>query len=150
MGVPQRELSPEEAAEARVQHGLHLQTDELRSAIEEYRRDHHEWPGRGPGTGHARRSSATWLVRHLTMASNEQGEVVPSKEGAYPFGPYLSHGLPTNPINGRADIRVLAPGESPPTTADNESGWIYDTATGSLWLNAAGRLSPSGRAYFDL
>lgn len=150
MGLPDRELSPEEVAEARVHHAMHLEADELRSAIEEYRRDHHQWPGRGPGTGHARRSSETWLVRQLTMASNEMGEVVPSKEAAYPFGPYFTRGLPTNPINGLANILVLASGESLPTSADDESGWIYDPAAGTLWPNATGRLPHSGRAYFDL
>lgn len=150
VGLPDRELSPEEASEARVQHGLHLQVDELRFAIEEYRRDHNQWPGRSPGTGHARRSSETWLVRQLTMASNEMGKVVPSQEQAYPFGPYLTHGLPTNPINGLANIRVLASGESPPTSANDESGWVYDPADGTLWPNATGRLHHSDRAYFDL
>ena len=71
MGLPDRELSPEEVAEARVHHELRLEADELRSAIEKYRRDHHQWPGRGPGTGHARRSSETWLVRQLTMAGRK-------------------------------------------------------------------------------
>ena len=78
------------------------------------------------------------------------GGVVPSKEEAYPFGPYLTHGLPTNPINGLANIRVLASGESSPTSADDESGWVYDPAAGTLWPNAAGHLPYSGRAYFDL
>ena len=150
MGLPDRELSPEEASEARVQHELHLEADELRSAIEEYRRDHNQWPGRGPGAGHAWRSSETWLVRQLTMASNEMGEVVPIQEEAYPFGPYLPHGLPANPINGLADVRVLASGESPPTSADDQSGWVYDASNGTLWPNATGALPHSGRAYFDL
>ena len=150
MGLPNRELTPEEAAEARVRHGLHLEADDLRSAIEEYRRDHHEWPGHDPGTGHVRGSSETWLVRQLTMASNEHGEVVPSPERAYPFGPYLTHGIPVDPINGRADIRVLAPGTPPPTTADDGSGWIYDPTTGALRPNATGELAVSGRRYFDL
>lgn len=148
VGMPDRELTVEEAAAVRALHAIRLSADGLRAAIEEYRRDHDAWPGVPPDGGLDRRGSTVWLERHLTMASNAGGEVVPRAEPGYPYGPYLSGPLPANPANGRNDVRIFAGGGEP--ELDGATGWIYDPSTGSVWVNTVGTVPFADAAYGEL
>lgn len=150
MGVPQREVTPEEAAARQARREVATLVEEFRAALDEYRCDHGLWPGFAPyGLEEYGHASESQLARQLTMASDETGTVVPVGEVDYPYGPYLIE-VPVNPINGLDSIRILARGERMPVEADGQTGWIFDSATGELRLNAQGSPDGSDERYFDL
>lgn len=150
MGVPQREVTPEEAAARQAHRELSTLVQEFRAALEEYRRDHGLWPGFAPyGLEEYGHPTEAQMVRQLTMASDETGTVVPLVEVDYPYGPYVID-IPVNPINQLDSIRILARGERMPTEADGETGWIFDSATGELRLNAQDSPDGSDQRHFDL
>jgi len=152
-GVTERPMTPTQAAAERELFATRFKIEELRAATEEYRRDHGTWPGSVPNVGPPGAmqvpSSPFWLERQLTLASDAGGAVVPRSEPDYPYGPYLLGGLPVNPINALADVRVLAPGEAMPASPDGESGWIYSPTSGEWRANSAGA-SAAGISWFDL
>jgi hypothetical protein len=150
MGVPQREVTPEEAVARQTQRDLTTLVGEFRGALEEYRRDHGLWPGFVPyGNEEYGHPNEAQLERQLTMASDETGTVVPLIEVDYPYGPYMTD-LPTNPINELPSVRILARGEQMPSEADGATGWVFDPATGELRLNATGVPDGTDQPYFDL
>ena len=53
------------------------------------------------------------------------------------FGPYLSE-IPINPFTGKSDVKAApaVPPTSANVTASNAGGWMYDAATGQLWLDS--------------
>ncbi len=133
-GVPHRPLTPEEAALRRGRHAGRMALQELALAIEQYHVDHGQWPGLPPTAGLDREPSTDWLERQLTMASNAAGAVAPVRESDFPFGPYLPGGLPVNPANGLADVRLVVPWSG--HAVDGTTGWSYDAMTGEVWSNA--------------
>ncbi len=153
VGVPDKPMTPAEAADERELFDARFTIEELRAATELYRRDHGTWPGSTPGAGPPGAlqvpAGEFWLERQLTLASDAQGAVVPRSEPTYPYGPYLPEGMPTNPINERSDVRVLGPGESMPASADDTCGWLYSQATGEWRANSVGT-SGSGVLWFEL
>ena len=150
MGIPEREMTPEEAAAARHVHAVEVALGELRAAVAEYRADHGAWPGIEPGEEGSGRGSEAWLQRHLTMASDLEGTVAPGLEERFPYGPYLAYGIPENPANGLSDVRVLAPGERLEDAADGSTGWIYDPISGAVRPNVPGETPEAGLRYLDL
>lgn len=150
MGVPDRDLTPEEAAAARDVHAVRVALAELRAAIADYRHDHDAWPGIEPGAEGLEGGSEAWLERQLTMASDLEGAVAPRPEERFPFGPYLPFGLPENPANGHSDVHLLAPGLDAADAQDGSTGWIYDPTTGEVHPNTPGETPEAGLRYLDL
>ncbi|MHC4844868.1 MAG: hypothetical protein ACYTCU_01765, partial [Planctomycetota bacterium] len=108
----------------------------LRTAIESYRSQHHEFPGR---------DGAETFVSQLTAMTSENGQVGFGPN--FPFGPYVNEGiLPTNPITDTNDVRVVS---SMPTEPSGGEAWIYDWTTGEIHANAPGE-TEAGTSYFDL
>jgi hypothetical protein len=122
----------------------------LRQALASYRIDHGEWPGWEPRPGEGPRPACSeWLVRQLTLPSDETGETAAEPSPVHRFGPYLGGGIPANPVNGLATIRVLGEAEAWPLTADDRTGWIYDARSGVLKMNSQGASEGSRVRYFD-
>jgi hypothetical protein len=112
--------------------------DELRAVIESYRARHGKNPGQGADSG----VDADWFERAYgaSRASRSYDDATTR----------LPDGVPANPINGRSDVRFLAPDEAWPEEADDLSGWLYKPATGELRANCRGRRADSGRAHYAL
>lgn len=134
LAVPGRQLSAEELEDQRVSAQVRLAYGRLRGAIEDYRSDHGRVPGTSPdGSIHTERD----FQRQLMLHTDELGHALPQALESHPFGPYLHGAIPKNPINGRADVRIVN-GRELSTEIDGESGWIYNPITDELSLNAPG------------
>ena len=148
--VPKRALTPEEVAVIRTQRHLWVSVEELRGAIEEFRRDHKDWPGQPPNGGLDRVASERWFVAHLTMASDSEGRIAPRRETDFPHGPYVGPQALRNSVNGLSSIRVLQAGDPQEQVPDGSTGWIFDPTTGELRMNARGTVPGTEVRYFDL
>lgn len=108
-----------------------LQTLEIvRGAVDHYFAEHSRYPGYDPGTGLA---ANQWFVDQLTMFSDEEGDVSRTPTSTHIYGPYLREPFPTNPFNGKSDVRVRA--TSSVTVSKNLTGWIASLDNGEFILN---------------
>ena len=65
----------------------------------------------------------------LTDATNYEGQ--PGKPGnRHPFGPYLTEGIPVNPITGRSYVSQTE--KTPPEAPSGNGGWLYNQQTGQI------------------
>ena len=114
--VPQVSSAVIEAKEAAMLADLR----ELSSAIERYRVDH---------TGQPPDLLSSRGLPQLTSLTNVEGDV--GSGAGFVFGPYLTGGMPVNPLNESRDVyRVNG---SPPANLDKRVGWAYNPATGNIW-----------------
>lgn len=135
MAVPMTGPSPEDRALARKERLCFVAFEKLRTAVEDYHGDHGTWPGQSARSLQSL-APPTFdefsLRQQLELHTDLSGSTLPTDEATHPFGPYLPGGIPTNPLNGRDTIYLLADGESVHSIAANEYGWIYDPRTGVL------------------
>ncbi|MFT7668989.1 MAG: hypothetical protein ACI8X5_001689 [Planctomycetota bacterium] len=135
MAVPMRKSTAREQILAYRARAAVVATGDLRSAIEEYHADHSEWPGQPPSMANSL-GPVTFeelsLRRQLEMNSNSGGSTIPTASTEYHFGPYLPNGIPLNPRNNLASIRVLQEGETFRGIVDGIYGWVYDPRTGEI------------------
>jgi len=132
---------------------LQYQVDYYRGALEDYRAEHHVWPGYGPGRAGAWLHGAPSGVnfkRQMVLWSDEWGNVGQPILGSRELGPYLELGLPKNPINGLESVRLLLESESFPEEADGTTGWYYKPSTGELRPNCKGTSVVSGEPFYSL
>ena len=87
------------------------------------------------------------FLEHMTQASTAEGDVAAPGTDGYVYGPYMTP-FPTNPINGKAGIQMIADDGTLPDSADDSHGWIYQPGTMTLKTDATGA-DQSGKAYFD-
>lgn len=114
--IPEMNLSTQDAKEATLRKNLHV----LRMQIELYKLHHLGLPP----TGLAQ-------LAQLTTPTNAAGALGPAGL-EYPFGPYVSPGIPPNPFTGANTIRRLT---GPALTAASEAadaGYLYRPATGEI------------------
>ena len=102
----------------------------LRSQIQLYKIQHNDQP-----------PSVTTLVQ-ATWIAQMTGQTDATGAAGTDFGPYIQQ-VPINPWNGLQTI-----------TADNTGAWVYDAATGDVWVGTTGAvqdviddLEASGDAY---
>lgn len=146
MAVPNRALDAGALEAQRVELELRVALGELRMAIDDYRRDHGSWPlAEGP---HARTSEATRSAGFADQLELQEGSRRDPTPGSY--RPYLTHGIPPNPLNGSARVRVLDLREDFPAEPSGNCGWIYSPRTGEVRANVSGFLGRSGIRIFDL
>ena len=91
----------------------------LRTQIDRYKLDH---GGRAPVVFEG---SFPQLVR----STNRVGAPGPAGKN-FPCGPYLTAGMPVNPISGSSLVTAI--GEFPPTTSRGTGGWLYHQETGQI------------------
>ena len=128
----------------------------MRSAIDLYRQQHGEYPGRltaapggactaTPGAGAVNTEAA--LIAQLTLYTNASGQACSAQlAGLYPFGPYIQDEvLPTNPITDSAAVAIVFAGDLN-MTAGTGLGWQYDTVSGKFIVNDDS-LDSQGDAY---
>ena len=125
---------------------LQQQLQRVRTAIEFYAFQHDQKnPGEDPDTG---TWSADTLTSQLVLASDIDGDTAAPGSWGYPYGPYLTDGIPENPINGLSTILLVGPGGSF-TSANDSTGWVYWADTGDFRANCSGN-SSDGDPLFEL
>ena len=85
------------------------------------------------------------FVSHMTMSSNVDFDVADTHSAAFPYGPYLRE-IPTNPVNDKNTVQVIADGEPFPTSGDDSDGWIYQPSTMRFAADCSGK-DDQQRAY---
>lgn len=79
----------------------------------------------------------------LTKNTNQSGLI--GSGAAFKFGPYVQNGLPMNPFNNLATVKLDSAASGTPA-ADDAVGYIYRASTGEIW--AANSDTPStGTSY---
>jgi hypothetical protein len=124
----------------------------LRSQIDRYRNQHE---GRPPGTlGGA--DDDIEFAEQLTLPTNETGTRCPApNQGVgnpnYPFGPYISTQLPSNPFNGSRRVKTVTefPASAPGGDSASDPGWVYEISSGRIRLNQSGN-APDGTPFWNL
>ena len=125
---------------------LEQQLQRVRTAVEFYSFQHdQENPGMDPSTASW---SSTIFANQLVLASDLDGYTASAGTTGYPYGPYLSDGIPENPINGLNTVLLVGPGGSF-TNADDSTGWVYWADTGEFRANCTGN-SSDGDPLFEL
>jgi prepilin-type N-terminal cleavage/methylation domain-containing protein len=116
--IPQWAGTTENAAE----NTAHFNVGELRSRVQIYKSEHN---GQLPAN-----------LDLLTVKTNRSG-TTSAGDGPLLYGPYILD-IPDNPLVDSAFARVVkTPGANPPTAAQPNAGWLYDSTTGQVWINHA-------------
>jgi general secretion pathway protein G len=122
-GVPLLEAARHQTQLTVLQENLHT----LRSQIELYQLQHQ---GVAPRVEHG-------TLPQLLQPTNAAG-AIGSYGTKYPFGPYLTSGVPTNPLTGRSIVSLTE--SFPPQAPSDGGGWLYHQATGQIAADVAGYL----------
>lgn len=136
----------------RVERSLCRGLAALRTAVGAYHNEHGAWPGADPEPRTDERRplhTSGWFARQLLSHSDAAGHCTAGVSPSHPFGPYMAE-LPTNPVNGRNDVRVLRPSQAMPELPDGLSAWIYDPLAGELRANCTGTTQQGEVRFFDL
>jgi prepilin-type N-terminal cleavage/methylation domain-containing protein len=121
----------------------------MRNAIELYYHQHtSKYPGIikthkvGAGAAVAHTNVEQAFAYQLTMFSDAFGNTADTKDAAaFPYGPYLKRGIPTNPLPAAgalgAPASVSVGTDTGPLSADGTptTGWKFSSATGQLIAN---------------
>lgn len=132
---------------------LQYQLNNYRSALDEYRADHHVYPGYGygrPGAWLHGELSGVNFKRQMLLWSDEWGNVGQMTPGSKELGPYLETGLLKNPVNGLDTVRLLRDSEPFPSEPTGETGWYFRPSTGELRPNCVGTSTFTGQSYYEL
>lgn len=113
--VPQVEHAIDDAQHSAMLTDLH----ELTTAIERYRLEH---GGQSP-------EIVNNTLPQLIQPTDADGDI--GQGASFGFGPYLTRGIPANPINGSTGVYYSA--VSPPANLESRIGWVYHTETGQIW-----------------
>lgn len=128
--IPQFNSAANESKEAAIASNLAT----VRQAVEMYKVQHDDaFPPAATGAA---------FVDQLVESTDIDGDTTGST-----YGPYIRNGMPNNPDNGLNTVDVTA--DMSAYTADDSTGWVYDTVTGEFKANSTAT-GPSGTAYFDL
>jgi len=118
--------------------------ERARTAVNFYAFQHEEQlPGENGGNWSEQR-----LIDQLRLATDEDGDTAAPGTAGYPYGPYLTDDLGTNPFNDLDTIMVLAPGQNM-FGPDDSTGWVFFAETGDFRANSSGT-DPQGDPIWDL
>ena len=111
----------------------HDRLTELRQAIVAYAADHDGvYPGATDGT-------AGTFISQLTLFTNAAGDVSATRDTAFPYGPYLTEGIPPAPFGAHKHSTAvwIDTIHSPPIIDETiGAGWLYNPHTGEIVINA--------------
>jgi general secretion pathway protein G len=117
----------------------------LRTQIGVFAAQHRDvTPGYPGGDTTAAPTEADFLAQ-MTMFTSEPCATNATKSAVYKFGPYLSK-MPSNPLNGKSTVTVIANGAAVPA-ADDSTGWYYKPQTKEIIANSTGS-DGTGTAYY--
>jgi general secretion pathway protein G len=140
VAIPKFASASQTARESALKDSLRL----LRTQLGVYKSQHSLFPGYPGGDG-SQNPTAAAAADQLLKYTDIAGNTSATASNTYKWGPYINL-LPTNPINGKSDWKILA--ESDPFTPDDSTGWLYQPATGVVKANVTGSDS-AGRAIVD-
>lgn len=142
MALPSLQGMTQDAEET----ALEQQLQRVRTAIDFYTFQHDQaTPGEDPATASW---SATTLSNQLVLASDLDGYTAAAGTAGFPYGPYLTDGIPENPINQMNTVLLVGPGASM-NAADDSTGWVFWADTGDFRANSSGTTS-DGDPIFEL
>ena len=81
---------------------------------------------------------------YMTGCSDSGGNMNPTGRK---YGPYLRE-VPTNPVNDKSTVLIIADGAQFPTGSDDQFGWIYQPSTESFKADSIGA-DEDGKIFFD-
>lgn len=125
---------------------LRLTLAELRAVISDYRADHGVFPGSAADDAH----DPHWFEHEWQKAIERNTRANAAENEARLPDPYDPGGLPPNPINALASVRILSFLDPWPAGPDGSTGWIYQPATGEIRANCLGKAFGSRIPYWDL
>jgi prepilin-type N-terminal cleavage/methylation domain-containing protein len=118
--------------------------ERARTAVNFYAFQHEDQlPGESGGIW-----SAQTFLDQLRLATDENGDTAPVGTPGFPYGPYLTDDLGTNPFNDLSTIMILAPGDAM-DQADDSTGWVFFAETGDFRANASCE-DPNGDPVWEL
>jgi prepilin-type N-terminal cleavage/methylation domain-containing protein len=119
----------------------------IRSALDFFKVQHSDtypgYPTGGSGT-----PTEALFTAQLTLASKKDGSTAAIGTAGYTYGPYLKNGIPANPFNAFATVKIIADGAAFPTAGDDTTGWVYKPQTGEFKANTAAQ-TEDGQDVFD-
>jgi general secretion pathway protein G len=130
IAIPKLSNASQVSRESAMKDDLRL----LRTQIGVYKSQHFLHPGYPGGDGTAT-PTAQASYDQLTKYTDAQGNTSASSSPVYRYGPYITM-LPSNPINGNSDWKILAPGDA--FVTDNTTGWLYQPSSGTIRANSPG------------
>ena len=74
------------------------------------------------------------FVEQMTKFSSETCVINATLTATHKFGPYLT-GMPDNPMNGMATVKVVPNNAAAMPAPDNSTGWIYWPKTQEIIAN---------------
>jgi len=112
----------------------------VRNAISLYYHQHDStYPGAkktdGSGSAVGAADLPAAFEDQLTLYTDADGKTNETVDPAFPYGPYLVKGIPTNPVVGNADVHCVNTGGVPAYDSDQTEGWIYDYVSGQIISN---------------
>jgi general secretion pathway protein G len=119
----------------------------LRMQINVFKGQHRSTAPGYPGGEISSTPTEDAFVEHMTKSTNETCESAAIGTDGYRFGPYLRE-VPTNPINGKSSVDVLADDATIPAEGDNSHGWIYHPASMTILADSPGA-DENGKRYID-
>jgi prepilin-type N-terminal cleavage/methylation domain-containing protein len=114
--IPQVSDSIDDANNSAMLANLYLMT----SAIERYKIDH---------DGLAPDDLSGQTLAQLTSHTDADGNIGTGPD--YPYGPYILHEIPDNPLNHTRAVQEVT--GVPPADLDTRNGWLYYPPTGQVW-----------------
>jgi prepilin-type N-terminal cleavage/methylation domain-containing protein len=130
IAIPKFSNASQVARENSLKDNLRL----MRTQLGVYKTQHGVFPGY-PGGDTDQAPAAAVAVDQLLKYTDTVGNVSAGPTSLYKWGPYLNE-IPKNPINSKADIKILASGDA--FTPDGTTGWLYQPSTGTIKANVVG------------
>lgn len=109
----------------------------IRTQLEVFKSQHNGIPAGYPDGDSSTPPTPTDFVNHMTMNSSAAFALSDQHSEAFPYGPYLRE-MPTNPVNDKNTVRVLADGEPFPDKGQDLDGWIYQPSTMRFAADSSG------------
>ena len=115
--IPQFSDSTKNAKESTIKFNLHT----MRSQIQLYKSQH---------DGDVPTVTTPALLAELTSKTDLAGAI--GTGATHVYGPYIAD-IPVNPFNGLTTVKAATTSAG----ADGTSGWLYNAATGEIWVDYA-------------
>jgi len=144
IAIPQFVSATSDAQEASLQANLAV----MRNAINLYYHQHSgTYPGAkktdGTGTDTVAVDNPAAFTSQLGEYSDGDGATTGTLNRAtHPYGPYLTNGIPPNPVNNLATVLVVTDADAlTATDITDATGWIFSKVTGEIRANETGYLT---------
>lgn len=118
----------------------------IRMQVQVFKSQHYELPPGYPDGDPTAAPMEAAFIAQMTMASKSDCSTAAPGTAGYDYGPYLRE-VPTNPVNGKSTVDVIADGGAFPAAGDDSHGWVYQPAEMLFKADCPGQ-DDKGRAYF--